>query len=122
MYNNPYQSENSSDIEKGKTIAIVSYITIIGWLIALIMYQQNKSKFAAHHLRQALGLFAAAFVLGLAISILGFILPFTFALQPIVSVAAIVFMIMGIVNASNGKDTTLPFIGDYAAEWFRNIP
>jgi len=122
MYYNPYQSENSSDIEKGKTIAIISYITIIGWLIALIMYQQNKSKFAAHHLRQALGLFSAAFVLGLAVSILGFIIPLTFALQPIVSVATIVFIIMGIVNASNGKDTTLPFIGHYAAEWFRNIP
>lgn len=122
MYNNPYQSENNSDIEKGKTIAIISYITIIGWLIALIMYQQNKSKFAAHHLRQALGLFSAAFVLGLAVSILGFIIPLTFALQPIVSVATIVFIIMGIVNASNGKEITLPFIGDYAAEWFRNIP
>ena len=33
-------SETSED---GKTIAIISYITLIGWIIALVMHQSNKT-------------------------------------------------------------------------------
>ena len=36
----------------GKTIAIISYLTWIGWIIAFVLYNSNKSKLAAYHLRK----------------------------------------------------------------------
>ena len=48
--------ENST--EKGKTAALVAYMTIIGSVIAIFMNQEeNRSEFASFHIRQALGLF-----------------------------------------------------------------
>ncbi|NMP17420.1 MULTISPECIES: hypothetical protein [unclassified Thalassotalea] len=42
---------------EGRTIAIISYLTIVGWVIALIFHGQNPSRFSAFHLRQSLGMF-----------------------------------------------------------------
>lgn len=38
---------------QGKTIAIVSYITVIGWIIAVIMNQEKQNAFAKFHIKQA---------------------------------------------------------------------
>ena len=45
-----------NEIQKGKTLAFVSYITVIGTLIAFFMNQENKNPFTSFHVRQALGL------------------------------------------------------------------
>ena len=52
---------------KPKTIAIVAYLTIIGWIIALVMNNNNKSEFASFHIRQSLGII----LLGVAGRIVG---------------------------------------------------
>ena len=41
--------ENS--VEEGKTIAITSYILIVGVLIAMSMNSENKNSFASFHIR-----------------------------------------------------------------------
>ncbi|MEG1025074.1 MAG: hypothetical protein RSF34_11425, partial [Flavobacterium sp.] len=46
----------NNTIEEGKSIAITSYILIIGVLIAMSMNSENKNSFASFHIRQALGL------------------------------------------------------------------
>ena len=50
---------NNLSVQDGKTIAIISYITIIGTLIAFIMNQNKHNYFASFHIRQALGIFLA---------------------------------------------------------------
>ncbi len=56
-----------NDIEKGKNAAIVSYITIIGSIIAIFMNQdENRSNFASFHIRQALGIFLTFFFIGIS--------------------------------------------------------
>jgi hypothetical protein len=41
--------------DNGKTVGIVSYLTIIGWLIAYFgMHQSNKTSFGSYQLRQTL--------------------------------------------------------------------
>ena len=54
-----------NDIQKGKQAATVSYLTIIGTVIAIFMNQEeSKSEFASFHIRQALGIFLTFFLLG----------------------------------------------------------
>ena len=118
-YQNPQTPDN--DVEQGKTIAIVSYITLIGWIIAIIMHQSQKTKFGAYHLRQSLGLFIFAVGAAVSIMILGFILPFLFFLSPIINIGVLVLLIIGIINASNGKATPLPLIGSLCDKMLSGI-
>ena len=50
--------------EQGKTFAIISYITIIGTLIAFFLNRENRNPFISFHVRQALGLWLLQFLLG----------------------------------------------------------
>lgn len=43
-------------IESGKNTAIISYILIVGVLIAMSINSDKKNKFASFHIRQSLGL------------------------------------------------------------------
>ncbi len=42
--------------DNGKTVAIISYITLIGWIIALVMNNGNKTALGSFHIRQSLGI------------------------------------------------------------------
>ena len=57
--------ENFDDINKGKNIAIISYLTLIGTIIAILMNNEDKSEFARFHIRQALGIFNSHYQSGL---------------------------------------------------------
>ena len=94
-----------NDAEKNKGMAILAYI-----LFFIPMLTEAKdSKFAMFHANQSLVLLIAGFV-GIFVSgiipILGW-----FLLGPVVSVLWIVFLIIGIINAANGKMKELPLIG-----------
>src|SRR3989344_3563272 len=90
-------------------VAILSYITIIGWIIALILHQQNKTALGGFHLRQALLLMIAGLLS--MIPMLGMVL----------AIVLFVFWIMGLVSAIQGKQKELPLIGRYARQWFKGI-
>lgn len=93
-----------------KTIAIVSYITFIGWIIALLMRNanQDQSKLVQFHLRQAFGLGVSNFILS---SLLGALHLWVFT--QILNVAVFVLIVVGILNANAGKEDPLPFVGKY---------
>ncbi|MGL1956200.1 MAG: hypothetical protein OCD00_02615 [Colwellia sp.] len=42
--------------QMAKIVAVISYLTIIGWFVAIVLYGNHKSRFASFHLRQSLGL------------------------------------------------------------------
>lgn len=112
--------------DNGKTIAILSYCTLIGFIIAIVMHSSNKTRLGAYHLRQALGLiiFSIGFgiVMGIVIGILAFI---TFGLAiflaPITWLFVIIMMIIGIINASNEKETPLPIIGKMTEKMLASV-
>lgn len=99
--------------EQGKTIAIVSYITIIGWVVALIMNQNIKDKFASFHIRQSLLIVIISAIIG-ALRNIQFI---TWILGTIL----FVFWIMGLIYAINGQEKEVPLIGAYAQQWFKSL-
>jgi uncharacterized membrane protein len=112
---------DTQDIESGKTIAILSYITLIGWIIAYVMHTSTKTKFGAFHIRQALGLM----VLGIGIFVISFgflfISYYLYYIFRLVNLAVFVMAIMGIVNAANGKMQKVPLLGDFFDKTFSGI-
>ncbi|HLP07445.1 MAG TPA: DUF4870 domain-containing protein [Opitutaceae bacterium] len=97
-----------------KTVAIVAYLTLIGWIVALVLQQSKKSKLGAFHLRQALGLGLTLFVGGFLaiIPILGWIAFF------VIWVGVVVFAIMGFISAINGQAKPVPVLGEKYQKWF----
>jgi len=103
-------------MQDGKMMAIISYITVIGTIIAFIMNQNKHNSFASFHIRQAIGIFLAGMVVN-------FISRFTdFGwLDAILSIGVLILWIMGLVGAIQGKEQRVPLLGDQFQEWFRNI-
>ncbi|PJR03331.1 import component protein [Avrilella dinanensis] len=97
-----------------KTISIVSYITIIGWLVAYLIGKDNLDALSRYHLRQSLGLAIVGFILNIiSISIL-----FLGMVVNIIGILLLILMIIGIINAANGEMKPLPVIGKWLEDKF----
>src|SRR5690606_9057723 len=96
-----------------KTIAIVSYITIIGWLIAFFQYKDNKTPLAKYHLEQALGVFIFSILWSIAMRVLFSLIPALTTLGSLLSLVPLVLIIIGIINAANEALKPVPVIGPY---------
>lgn len=114
-------TNTTTPAQEDKTVAVLSYITLIGYIIAIIMHGSNKTKLGAYHLRQATGLLLLGVAIWIAIIILAFI-PFlgfiVVILSPLLWLGMLVLLILGIVNAANGQEKPLPVIGNFAAKTF----
>jgi len=62
------------DITTGKSIAILAYITAIGFILAIVMNTDRKNSFIAYHIRQSLGLILLFIVVWLLLIFLNFII------------------------------------------------
>lgn len=115
------ETTNQPTAQEDKTPAILAYITLIGFIIAIVMHSSNKTKLGAFHLRQALALIICAVALWFVTLIMMFIpfinVIFVF-LSPFVWLGVLVFVIMGIINASSGQEKPLPLIGGIPDKFF----
>lgn len=103
-------------ISEGKSIAITSYILIVGVLIALSMNSENKNQFASFHIRQGLGLTLTFIILGVSISSFESI----FVAAPMWIFISVLTM-YGIFTAAKGETTPLPLLGNLFQKWFKSI-
>ena len=107
-----------------KTIAIVSYITIIGWIIALVLYNGSteKSSLARFHLRQTFGIWATGLALQICVIILTPLLKFMVGfLFPVVAIVVFVLWIIGLIAAINAEEKPVPILGEQFQKWFTFI-
>ena len=122
------ENENSPNTNvqgmDGKTIAVISYLTIVGWVIAYVMNSNNKSQIAIYHIRQSLFLMLAAIVfytvqtMLLLIPYLGWLI----ALLSIpIGIALLILWIMGLIAAINGEEKPVPLVGQKAQELLSSI-
>lgn len=89
-------------------MAIVSYITVIGLLIAFLVNNGKNNAFTAFHIGQSFRVFLA----GLANFALAVLLPNSLDyITSVVSLGLLALIIVGIINAANGKADPLPLIG-----------
>lgn len=102
--------------QKGKTFAIVSYITLIGTLIAFFMNRDDRNPFVSFHVRQALGLGLTWYILGYFVG--GFD-------SWMISISFWVFFmalfIYGVVGAATGKENEVPILGPFYQKIFSSI-
>src|SRR5262249_33502834 len=102
--------------DEDKTVAIIAYLTLIGFIIALVMFGSKKPKLGAFHLRQTLGFVVTGFAVGIVgvIPILGWLL--LILAMP----CFFVLWIMGIISAVNGQLKPVPVVGPLYQKWFAN--
>ncbi len=96
-----------------KTTGIISYLGIIGWLIAYLAGDKEGAKF---HLNQSLVLAIAEIALNILKAILGSIIPWPVSVVFSVimwaaNILLLVMAILGIVSAAKEEDKPLPVIG-----------
>ena len=108
----------------GKSIAIISYLTIIGWIIAYVMHGNTKSKLGAFHIRQSLFLMLCGFTTAIAQMFFVFI-PFLGWLISIllyfVLLGLFVLWIIGLIAAINGEENPVPLLGAKAQQLLKGI-
>lgn len=117
-------TSNATQSMDGKSIAIISYITIIGWIVAYVMHGNNKSQLGAFHIRQSLFLMLCGFTTAIAqmlfvfIPFLGWIISI---LLYFVLLGLFVLWIIGLIAAINGEEKPVPFLGAKAQELLKGI-
>ncbi|WP_457615636.1 DUF4870 domain-containing protein [Lutibacter sp.] len=102
-------------ITEGKTMAIISYITWIGTLIAFIMNNDKRNSFASFHIRQAIGLSLFFISNSFLVVIINQWISVLFNLL------LLALWIIGLVAATKGEEKKIPLFGDLFQDWFKNI-
>ncbi|HVV55580.1 MAG TPA: hypothetical protein VHC47_09660 [Mucilaginibacter sp.] len=121
---------NITTADNGKTVAIVSYLTIIGWLVAYLgMHNEKKTELGSYQLRQTLLLYicmAGFYIAGYILLIITvFISLFLVSLLGIImwlgGIGFLVLWIIGLIGAANGEKKPIPLIGEKAQTMFKGI-
>ncbi|WP_299627225.1 hypothetical protein [uncultured Tenacibaculum sp.] len=108
--------KNLTSIEEGKTNAIISYLTIIGTIVAIVLNNSSKNAFASFHIRQNIGLNIFLILNSwLILRLFGYFGYF------IVGALIAVLWFIGLMGAINGDEKKSPIVGDLFQDWFKSI-
>ncbi|MCI8528696.1 MAG: DUF4870 domain-containing protein [Lachnospiraceae bacterium] len=91
-----------------KATGIVAYISIIGWIIAFLAGDKEGAKF---HLNQALVVDVAMIIFNIVAGILTIVPIIGAILSLVISIALLVFWIMGLVYAIKEEEKEIPLLG-----------
>jgi uncharacterized membrane protein len=106
---------NTQEVPDKRT-AIISYLTIIGTLIAFSMNSESHNKFAAFHIRQALGLFISFFGLGYIVGNLD-----NWGASAAFYIFYFVLWSYGFSGAIRKEAIPVPLIGNFFQKFFKGI-
>ena len=102
-----------NDIQQNKVMAILAYLS---WLVLIPLLAAKESKFARYHCNQGIVLAIAEIIAWVICGILSNI-PYIgwifVVLNSRISLVCLVFAVIGIINAANGKAKELPVIGKF---------
>ena len=105
-------------VEKMDENTIFTYITIIGFIIAIVIHSTKKTALGSFHLRQCLGLLVSALALGVG-GIVLLIIPFIGWLAVMAAwLLLLVMWLMGLIAAVNGQQKPMPVLGEQYQKWF----
>jgi uncharacterized membrane protein len=108
---------DDNTVKEGKKIATISYITLIGAVIALFMNNDKKNPFASFHIRQALGIFLSFFALSYLVG--GFD---SWMISSSFYIFYFILWIYGFTGALQGEMRVIPLVGDFFQKLFKSIP
>lgn len=110
-------SETTTD--NGKTVGIISYLWLIGWVIALVMHNGNKTEYGAFHIRQSLGimiLWVIVYIINVALSFAGIGI-----VAWILGLGLFVLWLLGFIGAIQGEKKLVPVLGAQFQDWFKSV-
>ena len=122
---------NITTTDNGKNVGIISYITIIGWLIAYFaMHNDKKTELGSYQLRQTLLLYIVGFGIYIVWAVVVSALLFSFSLTLawlfllvdwVIRLGLFALWLIGFIGAVNGQKKPIPLIGDKAQTMFKGI-
>ena len=95
------------DAANGKTMAILAYLV---FFIPLLMEDMKKNNFVMFHTEQAIILV----ILNVVVAIVGTV---TCGIGLILYIPWLIFLVMGMLNASKGECKPLPLIGSFGEKF-----
>lgn len=99
-----------------KVVAIISYLTLVGWIAAVVL-NNPKSELASFHIRQSLGL-----ILVMGAGSMVMVVPFLgWIIGAAAIIGAFILWIMGFMSALQGEMKEVPYLGPYFQEWFKAL-
>src|SRR5262245_12766928 len=110
----------AAPVAEDRTVAILSYITLIGFIVAIVIHSNKKTQLGAFHLRQVLGLIVCGVGFGFCAFFLVFIPFLGWAAIFAGWITMLVFVVMGFISACTGQQKPLPLLGDKFQAWFAN--
>lgn len=93
-----------------KTLSIVSYVTVIGWLIAYFSGKEKTDALLRYHLKQSLGMAVVSVLLSIVLNVVASIVP-ALSFLGLSGFAILVFWVLGMINAANGALKPVPVFG-----------
>jgi uncharacterized membrane protein len=131
----PVQSSTPPvETAEDKTVAILSYCTLIGFVVAIILHQQKKTQLGAYHLRQVLGYAVTSFVGWIALMILSLIIGMILRhisgslaalvvtlLYAAFGIAVLVLWVLGFIAAIKGEKKPMPVVGPLFQQYLGNV-
>lgn len=114
MAKKPKKTENAkSKDDDSKIFAFLAvFLSIIGFIIALVAKKDNK--YVMFYAKQSLILFIAFVLFGIASAILGIIPVIGWLISGAIYLLLVIAWIMGWVYALSGEEKQIPVIGQYA--------
>jgi len=104
----------AAESAEDRTIAIISYLTLIGFIVAIVMNGTRKTRLGSFHLRQMLGLVLTGVAGGIVgmVPILGWISWF------VVTLGLLALWVLGLLSALRGDMRPVPLLGEHYQRWF----
>lgn len=103
-------------VTEDRTVAILSYVTLIGFVVAIVLHSNKKTQLGSFHLRQALGLIVTL----IAISLIGIIPILGWFIFLVGWIVVLVLAIIGFISAIGGQQKPVPILGEHFQKWFAN--
>jgi len=103
-----------------KTVAILSYLTLIGFIVAIVLHGNKKTKLGSFHLRQALGLLVTAIGCWIINVMLAFIPIVGWLAIIVIWIGLFVLWLLGFIGAASGQRKPVPVLGEQYQKWFSN--
>jgi uncharacterized membrane protein len=93
---------------------------LIGFIVAIVLHGNKKTKLGTYHLRQALGLLITAVAAWVLNVILAFIPIIGWLTILVVWLGLFALWLMGVIAAANGQRKPVPLLGQHYEKWFGN--
>jgi uncharacterized membrane protein len=103
-----------------KTVAILSYLTLIGFIVAVVLHGNKKTALGSYHLRQALGLLVTAIACWALNFMLAFIPFIGWITIMVIWIGLFALWLMGFIAAASGQRKPVPVLGEHYQKWFAN--